>query len=98
LTTNAIRFGALSVPEGRIEVTWNLSNNDGRRWLYLEWVECGGPAVSKPQHKGFGTSVLERVLALQTNGSVHVSFDPAGVRFTLKTPLVEQRLVPGYGQ
>jgi two-component sensor histidine kinase len=96
LTTNAIRFGALSVPEGRVEVTWNLLEDAGRRRLYLEWIECGGPPVGEPQHKGFGTTLLERVLALQSNGDVRVAFDPAGVRFTLETPLVEQRLVPDY--
>jgi two-component sensor histidine kinase len=98
LTTNAMTHGALSVPDGRVEVTWRLFSANGKRMLHLEWIETGGPPVREPQHRGFGTTLLQRVLTLQSNGSVRLTFDPAGVRFALDTPLVEHRLVPEYGQ
>jgi two-component sensor histidine kinase len=69
LTTNAIRHGALSVPEGRVEIAWDLLGaGDGRR-LHLEWRESGGPPVAEPQHRGFGSALLEHVVAMQSNGA-----------------------------
>src|SRR5215218_7387611 len=50
LTTNAVRYGALSVPAGYVRVQWSMSENEGVRKLHLEWSEFGGPPVSEPQH------------------------------------------------
>jgi two-component sensor histidine kinase len=96
LTTNAIRYGALSVAGGYVEVRWNLSKIEGVRKLTLEWKECGGPPVTEPQHRGFGSTLLQRVLPVQCNAEVKVSYDKAGLRFRMDAPLIEQRLVPEY--
>jgi two-component sensor histidine kinase len=96
LTTNAVRYGALSVPEGYIELRWSISKVEGVRKLTLEWAEHGGPRVDEPEHKGFGSTLLQRVLPMQCNAEVEVSYDKAGLRFRMDAPLIEQRLVPEY--
>jgi two-component sensor histidine kinase len=96
LTTNAVRYGALSVPAGYVRVQWSVSENEGIRKLHLEWSEFGGPPVSEPQHQGFGTTLLQRVLPMQCHAEVEVRYDPEGLRFRMNAPLVERRLVPAY--
>jgi len=96
LTTNAVRYGALSVPEGYIELRWSMSEVEGIRKLTLEWKECGGPPVAEPKHHGFGSTLLRRVLSVQCNADVELSFDHMGLRFRMVAPLIEQRLVPAY--
>jgi two-component sensor histidine kinase len=96
LTTNAICHGALSVPGGHVEVRWSVDEGEGVRKLHLEWRERGGPPVGEPQHQGFGTTLLQRVLPMQCKAEVEVQYDPEGLRFRMDAPLVEQRLVPTY--
>jgi two-component sensor histidine kinase len=96
LTTNAVRYGALSVPGGYVEVRWRVDEVEGTRTLHLEWRECGGPTVEAPQHHGFGTTLLQRILPMQCKAEVEVQYDPQGLRFRMYAPLVEQRLVPAY--
>ena len=74
LATNAAKYGALSVPSGRVLISWTLV--EGR--LNLEWRELGGPAVKIPRHNGFGSQLLSRALK-QFDGSVELIFDPAGL-------------------
>ncbi len=96
LTSNAVRHGALSVPEGSVEVTWRLRRVDGVRKLHLKWAERGGPAVAEPKQRGFGSTLLERVLAMQANADVQITYKPQGLTFRMEAPLIEQRLVPEY--
>jgi two-component sensor histidine kinase len=96
LTTNAICHGALSVPDGHVEVRWSVDEVEGVRKLHLEWRERGGPPVGEPQHQGFGTTLLQRVLPMQCKAEVEVQYDLEGLRFRMQAPLIEQRLVPAY--
>jgi two-component sensor histidine kinase len=96
LTTNAAKYGALSVPQGKIEVTWDLAAADDARKLRLLWVERNGPPVEKPQRKGFGSTLLQRVLATQCNADIRFEFEPEGLRFHMDVPLLKERLVPQY--
>jgi two-component sensor histidine kinase len=96
LTTNAVRYGALSVPGGYVEVRWTIGEVQGVRKLHLEWKECGGPPVREPQHQGFGSTLLQQVLPMQCNAEVQVHYDRTGLRFQMTAPLIEQRLVPAY--
>jgi two-component sensor histidine kinase len=96
LTTNAVRYGALSVPEGYVELRWRVGEVEGVRKLHLEWVEHGGPPVNQPRHQGFGSTLLQRVLPMQCNAKVEVRYNKAGLRFRMEAPLIEQRLVPEY--
>jgi two-component sensor histidine kinase len=96
LTTNAVRYGALSVPAGYVEVRWNVNETEGVRKLHLEWREFGGPPSNKPQHQGFGSTLLQRVLPMQCHAEVEIEYAREGLRFRMDAPLVEQRLVPAY--
>jgi two-component sensor histidine kinase len=79
LGTNALKYGALSVPTGEIALTWFAPSAD-RENLTVEWSERGGPAVVPPNRRGFGSRLLERGLAAEINGQVEMSFPPTGVR------------------
>ena len=69
---------------------------EGVRKLHLKWAEHGGPPVNQPRHRGFGSTLLQRVLPMQCNAKVEVTYDKAGLRFRMDAPLIEQRLVPEY--
>ena len=75
LATNAAKYGALSVPNGQIGLTW-VHEAEGR--LILRWREMGGPAVQMPAHAGFGTSVIERVID-QLKGKAHFDWRTDGL-------------------
>ena len=96
LTTNAVRYGALSVPEGYVELRWGVGEVEGVRKLHFDWTEYGGPPVAEPQRQGFGSTLLQRVLPMQCNAEVEVRYDQAGLRFRMDAPLIERRLVPVY--
>jgi two-component sensor histidine kinase len=96
LTTNAAKYGALSVPDGRVQVVWDLTNGGGTQMLHLEWTERGGPPVAEPQRKGFGSTLLQRVLTTQCNAEVQFDFEREGLRFRMEAPLITERLVPKY--
>ena len=96
LTTNAAKHGALSQPGGRITVAWDVTAGDSGRRLSLDWRESGGPPVTAPQRKGFGSTLLQRVLAQQCNADVTIDYAQAGLHFRMEAPLLEERLVPSY--
>jgi two-component system CheB/CheR fusion protein len=83
LATNAVRHGALSVPEGRVAITWKLEQHDEMAHLRLEWIESNGPKVEPPTRRGFGMTLIERSLPHDLNGTAQVEFAPEGVRATL---------------
>jgi two-component sensor histidine kinase len=85
------------VPGSRVEVVWDVVRDaEGKRRLSLEWTERDGPPVEPPSRKGFGSTLLERVLPAQCHAEVALEFDPAGLSFRMKAPLIEERLVPSY--
>jgi PAS domain S-box-containing protein len=83
LATNAAKYGALSVPQGRIDLVLSRSGAGGS----IEWVERDGPAVVAPATAGFGTRLLTRGLLLAPH-SVDLSFDPQGLRCTFTVNLM----------
>jgi two-component sensor histidine kinase len=84
LATNAVKYGALSCPEGRVSVGWA---RDGKEKLVFTWRESGGPAVTAPQQRGFGSQIAERVLAAEFAGKVSLDFAAQGLTCTLAAPL-----------
>jgi two-component sensor histidine kinase/CheY-like chemotaxis protein len=84
LCTNTTKFGALSVPAGRVEVAWTI-DNDAQR-LRLTWTEKGGPAVGAPTRRSFGTRMME-TLGQQLNGKVHLAYERTGFVYTLDVPV-----------
>ncbi|CAD0314963.1 PAS domain-containing protein [Xanthomonas hortorum pv. cynarae] len=87
LCTNALKHGALSVPEGSVLIAWERRMQDADAQLELIWQERGGPAVRLPTRKGFGSRLLERGLKHDLKGDVELVFDPAGVSFRVCMPL-----------
>ncbi|WP_336491124.1 sensor histidine kinase [Methylobacterium nigriterrae] len=96
LTTNAAKHGALSVPEGRIEVAWDVRRTDTKRVLLLDWRELGGPRVSEPTRKGFGSTLLQRVLKVQCEAEIAFDFRTTGLHFRMEAPMPDKRAVPSY--
>jgi PAS domain S-box-containing protein len=76
LATNAVKYGSLSVPKGKVEVTWSHPE-DGQ--LILRWVESGGPPAEEPTRGGFGTSVIERMIREQLKGEMHLDWRAEGL-------------------
>ncbi|NNC53443.1 MAG: histidine kinase [Erythrobacter sp.] len=86
LATNAAKYGALSRTGGKVEVRWSLVNDKLAR---IRWVESGGPEVSPPEKRGFGTDLIEKIVAHELRHPVELHFDPEGVRCTLLVPVRE---------
>jgi two-component sensor histidine kinase len=82
LATNAFKYGALSDPEGHVDIAWDV---DGETFRFV-WQERGGPPVVPPARKGFGSQLLQRVLAADFAGKVDLRFEPAGVVCVLTAP------------
>jgi two-component sensor histidine kinase/CheY-like chemotaxis protein len=84
LCTNTTKFGALSAPGGRVEVSWTTDEEKQR--LHLTWTERGGPPVQPPTRRSFGTRMMES-LGQQLNGRVELAYEPSGFRYALDVPL-----------
>ena len=63
LATNAVKYGALSNQSGRVHISWSVGKPNGHDQFMFRWQERGGPPVSPPTRKGFGSTVLEQVMA-----------------------------------
>ncbi len=87
LTTNAVKYGALSVPEGNVNVSWTTETAESGKQFVLNWVERDGPPVKAPERRGFGMILVERSFAHDVSGTVKVDFAPEGVTATLCAPL-----------
>ena len=87
LATNAAKYGALSVPDGRVAVGWQLADAgpDGRRFR-MSWREHSGPPVSAPDRKGFGHVVIADMVGNALRGNVDLRFEPDGLRWMLDAP------------
>jgi PAS domain S-box-containing protein len=88
LATNAAKYGALSVPSGCVVITWAITPGDVPR-LVLRWQERGGPPVTVPTRRGFGTRLIERSLAQDIGGEVRLTYAPAGAVCVMDIPLSE---------
>ena len=98
LCTNAVKYGALSVPSGKVEISWNLAlDGEGRRHMNLLWVESGGPKVAKPVRKGFGTTLLARTFGTDSAGRTVVDFRPEGLRCLIELRLSRSLESPRLG-
>lgn len=96
LASNSSKYGALSYPQGRLDVRWSVSNSGETQIVNLAWLERGGPAVEQPKRRGFGTTLLEKVVAVQCDAKVELNYHRDGLRFAMTFPVRDTRLVPGY--
>jgi PAS domain S-box-containing protein len=76
LTTNAVKYGALSTADGYVEVKWS-EVTDGR--TTLRWTEANGPAINPPSRQGFGTRMMERMVSAQLRGEIRFEWRPQGL-------------------
>jgi PAS domain S-box-containing protein len=83
MATNAVKYGALSVAEGRVEIEWRILPDQS---LELCWSEHGGPRVQEPASRGFGSTLVREVATRQLAGSIDVAWPPAGVRLVATLP------------
>jgi two-component sensor histidine kinase len=84
LCTNTTKFGALSVPTGRVDIAWTLDPKLQR--LHLKWMEKNGPAVRSPDRRSFGTRLIE-TLGKQLKGDVQLTYEPSGFVYAFNVPL-----------
>lgn len=87
LATNAIKYGALSLPAGKVSVSWAFDGEAGAaRPLLLNWVEQGGPQVTPPQRKGFGHVVIGEMVERSLHGKVAMEFAAEGLNWSVSIP------------
>jgi two-component sensor histidine kinase len=84
LCTNTTKFGALSIPPGRVEIAWTVDGSASR--LHLTWSEKHGPIVQAPTKRSFGTRLVE-TLGQQLKGKVQITYEPSGLVYALDVPL-----------
>ena len=89
LMTNALKYGALSIPEGRVSVEWRSASDVPDHEFSLVWSEAGGPEVKPISHRGFGYSVLMEQTAWALNGKVEAQYQSTGLIWKLWAPLQE---------
>ena len=85
LATNAAKYGSLSAAGGHVEISWHLTA-EGR--LSLRWIESGGPPVMPPTYRGFGTRIMENIIAGQLRGEVQFDWRDQGLACEIALPLV----------
>jgi PAS domain S-box-containing protein len=82
LATNAGKYGALSTDGGQVNISWGIEGDA----FMMSWIECKGPAVSPPDRRGFGTLVMEAMVARSLDGTVDLDFPSSGVTWQLTCP------------
>jgi two-component sensor histidine kinase len=89
LTTNATKYGALSTGTGTVSVRWRIDTSTEEPVIVFQWQERGGPQVTHPKRKGFGTRLLER--AVPSSGTPpHFDYSPEGFAYEVRTPFAQQ--------
>jgi PAS domain S-box-containing protein len=96
LATNASKYGALSVASGHVLIQCTVTPHDPKL-LSLRWEEVGGPPVTPPSRKGFGTRLIERGLSVELGGNAIITYEPTGVVCTLTTSLDDGNLLLAHG-
>lgn len=86
LSTNACKYGAWSSETGRVEVTWRLLECESARRLVMTWTESGGPAVTAPAHRGFGTTLIRDIVMTSLAATVELKYEAAGLTWIFDAP------------
>ena len=87
LCTNAAKYGALSNDTGTVSIDWSVTGGAANARFHLSWKERGGPPVSPPQQRGFGSRLIADSIGADLKGEAELSFEPDGVTWTLDAPL-----------
>lgn len=87
LCTNATKYGALSIPTGKVTILWWIEGADDAAIFNLTWTESGGPPVDAPTSTGFGSTLIKEILASQIRGTVIVDYAITGFICTVKASI-----------
>ncbi len=87
LGTNASKYGSLSSPHGVVDITWSVDRSGTEPTLILRWQESQGPEVKEPDHRGFGSMLIERSIAYELDGNATVEYRKEGLVCTIAVPL-----------
>ncbi len=90
LATNAAKYGALSAPNGALDLSWTVTGNGPGQHLAIDWRERGGPRVEKPTRTGFGSRLVERGIRHELKGTSEIAYEPAGLRCRIEVPLASR--------
>jgi two-component system CheB/CheR fusion protein len=95
LATNAVKYGALSQSPAKISIIWEIAYCFGSRYLHFEWMESGVRMMAgSPRIPGFGSELVERLIARELKGEGKMAFLPDGVCCTIEIPLADERASP----
>ncbi len=89
LATNAIKYGALSVQEGQVAITWSVEKGAKEDILRMSWTETGGPSAHSPSGQGFGSRLIG--MGLIGTGGVELGYNPAGLIASMEAPLSQMQ-------
>ena len=92
LATNAAKYGALSTPAGKIRLSWTIASTDRGERMRILWTEAGGPLVTPPVRKGFGSRLIEGGLAQELGGEVRLDYALSGVVCRIDIPVPKEPL------
>ena len=87
LSTNAVKYGALSSDEGRIEITWEIDSSGTEPFFLVRWTERNGPPIVAPTYRGFGTTVVTRMVEMSLDGETELDYAPTGLTWKFACPL-----------
>ncbi len=95
LATNAAKYGALSNDSGTVALSWRTEGPGDDALLHVIWREQGGPPVTPPARKGFGSALIERSLRAYFSGKAETDYRPEGLVFELEARLKDAAIVTG---
>ena len=87
LSTNTVKYGALSGDQGRIDIAWEIDRSTAEPAFSIRWSERGGPPIPAPTHQGFGTTVITKMVEMSLDGNTVVDYSSQGLVYTLSCPL-----------
>jgi two-component sensor histidine kinase len=87
LSTNTIKYGALSGDEGRIEIAWEIDSNSADPVFLMRWTERDGPPLVAPTRRGFGTTVVTKMVEMSLDGTTILDYSTNGLIWRLACPL-----------
>ena len=95
LSTNAVKYGALSVPNGHVFLTWERTDKGS---IWLSWRESGGPPVKAPSEPGFGSTLIQQIIESQLGGTYRAHWDAEGYSMIMSLPETALRVEPQEGR
>ena len=87
LSTNTVKYGALSGEDGRINIAWEIKNSGPEPVFSMLWTECDGPPILAPIHRGFGTTVVTKMVEMSLDGETFLDYSSTGLSWRLTCPL-----------